>query len=307
MASKTTNYNLTKPSADDFYDVGVQNGNMDIIDGELNNLNTKTDAANNELNGLNTKVEGERTKLGQHLTASNPHSITPSIIGLGNVNNTADVNKPVSTAQASAIADAKKAGTDAQSNLGIHMSDVTKHITASERTKWNSNNFELLKTQDIALHLYHGGNGNGTFQKVEITGVNFENYDELIFDFDGKVTGSSTTKNNHNGTIRLQSDVTESSSYYIDMATFQYTDSCEFNINGTVRLTTFNGVKIRAGSTYLFNDSDGLGFADSILYTDRLLKKTIYFSVPMDGNGVTGEDTDITGKLNIYGRKGLKQ
>lgn len=32
MADKTTNYNLTKPSADDFYDVGVQNGNMDIID-----------------------------------------------------------------------------------------------------------------------------------------------------------------------------------------------------------------------------------------------------------------------------------
>ncbi len=35
MADKTTNYNLTKPSADDFYDVVVQNGNMDIIDAEL--------------------------------------------------------------------------------------------------------------------------------------------------------------------------------------------------------------------------------------------------------------------------------
>ena len=35
-------------------------------------------------------------------------------IGLGNVDNTSDVNKPVSTAQATAIADAKKAGTDAQ-------------------------------------------------------------------------------------------------------------------------------------------------------------------------------------------------
>ena len=35
-------------------------------------------------------------------------------IGLGNVDNTSDANKPVSTAQATAIADAKKAGTDAQ-------------------------------------------------------------------------------------------------------------------------------------------------------------------------------------------------
>ena len=39
MADNTTNYKLTKPSADDFYDVGVQNGNMDIIDAELKNLN----------------------------------------------------------------------------------------------------------------------------------------------------------------------------------------------------------------------------------------------------------------------------
>lgn len=39
MADKTTNYNLTKPSADDFYDIGVHNANMDIIDDELKNLN----------------------------------------------------------------------------------------------------------------------------------------------------------------------------------------------------------------------------------------------------------------------------
>ena len=39
MADNTTNYNLTKPSAEEFYDVGVQNGNMDIIDDELKKLN----------------------------------------------------------------------------------------------------------------------------------------------------------------------------------------------------------------------------------------------------------------------------
>lgn len=35
MADKTTNYNLTKPSAEDFYDVDVQNGNMDTLDAAL--------------------------------------------------------------------------------------------------------------------------------------------------------------------------------------------------------------------------------------------------------------------------------
>lgn len=42
----------------------------------------------------------------------NPHGVTRVQLGLGNVDNTADVDKPVSTAQAAAIAEARKAGTD---------------------------------------------------------------------------------------------------------------------------------------------------------------------------------------------------
>ena len=42
MANKTTNYNLTKPLPEEFYDVAVQNGNMDIIDAELKQLSEKS-------------------------------------------------------------------------------------------------------------------------------------------------------------------------------------------------------------------------------------------------------------------------
>lgn len=35
MATKTTNYGLTKPEGSDFYDIGVQNDNMDIIDKQM--------------------------------------------------------------------------------------------------------------------------------------------------------------------------------------------------------------------------------------------------------------------------------
>lgn len=38
MSSKTTNLNLTKPSEDEFYDINVQNENMDIIDREIGGL-----------------------------------------------------------------------------------------------------------------------------------------------------------------------------------------------------------------------------------------------------------------------------
>lgn len=56
---------------------------------------------------------------------SNPHGVTKAQVGLANVNNTSDVDKPVSTAQATAIADAKAAGTNAQTNLTTHMQNMS--------------------------------------------------------------------------------------------------------------------------------------------------------------------------------------
>ena len=35
MADKTTNYSLTKPLESEFYDIQVQNDNMDIIDAQM--------------------------------------------------------------------------------------------------------------------------------------------------------------------------------------------------------------------------------------------------------------------------------
>jgi len=51
----------------------------------------------------------------------NPHNVTKEQLGLSNVDNTSDTIKPVSLPQASAIAEAKRAGTDAQSYLNSHI------------------------------------------------------------------------------------------------------------------------------------------------------------------------------------------
>lgn len=56
---------------------------------------------------------------------SNPHGVTKAQVGLAKVNNTSDADKPVSTAQATAIADAKAAGTNAQTNLTTHMKNMS--------------------------------------------------------------------------------------------------------------------------------------------------------------------------------------
>lgn len=72
-----------------------------------------------------TRAQADTTvnaKVDSHIgNKSNPHGVTKAQMGLGNVNNTSDADKPVSTAQATAIADAKAAGTNAQTNLTTHM------------------------------------------------------------------------------------------------------------------------------------------------------------------------------------------
>ena len=52
-------------------------------------------------NSYNVKDEQARTNLASHTSnTSNPHSVTKAQVGLGNVDNTSDANKPISNAQA---------------------------------------------------------------------------------------------------------------------------------------------------------------------------------------------------------------
>jgi hypothetical protein len=76
-----------------------------------------------------TRAQADTTvnaKVDSHIgNKSNPHAVTKAQVGLGNVNNTSDADKPVSTAQATAIAEAKAAGTNAQTNLTTHMQNMS--------------------------------------------------------------------------------------------------------------------------------------------------------------------------------------
>lgn len=92
------------------------------ITNALNEAKAYTDAAKTALEKLiqdSDKVIKE--SLDAHIgNKSNPHNVTKAQVGLGNVQNLAPADMPVSTAQAAAIADAKAAGTKAQTNLTTH-------------------------------------------------------------------------------------------------------------------------------------------------------------------------------------------
>ena len=107
--------------------------NLDnTVQGLANEITNRTNAINALRTELKTYVDDLIADTGSDVTAletkvnnhiankSNPHGVTKSQVGLGNVNNTSDADKPVSTAQASAIADAKAAGTAAQTSISNH-------------------------------------------------------------------------------------------------------------------------------------------------------------------------------------------
>lgn len=88
----------------------------------LNEAKAYTDAAKTALEKLiqdSDKIIKE--SLDAHIgNKSNPHNVTKAQIGLGNVQNLAPADMPVSNAQATDIADAKAAGTKAQTDLNTH-------------------------------------------------------------------------------------------------------------------------------------------------------------------------------------------
>ena len=107
--------------------------NLDnTVQGLANEITNRTNAINalrtelktyidNQISDTGSDVTALETKVNSHIAnKSNPHGVTKSQVGLGNASNTSDANKPVSTAQAAAIADAKAAGTAAQTSINNH-------------------------------------------------------------------------------------------------------------------------------------------------------------------------------------------
>ena len=81
---------------------------------------TKVSAS--DVNG-NIVVDNEEVTVYTHPAGTNPHGTTKSDVGLGNVDNTSDMDKPISTA--------------VQEAISTHENNSTIHITADERTQWN--------------------------------------------------------------------------------------------------------------------------------------------------------------------------
>lgn len=80
-----------------------------------------------------------------HLTDyNNPHQVTAEQVGLGNVDNTSDLDKPVSTATQEAL-------DTIDSKLDTHIDDTIIHVTSDEKRSWNNKQDTLKMGSHIKI------------------------------------------------------------------------------------------------------------------------------------------------------------
>lgn len=146
----TENYNLSKPdAATDNVDINVLNQNTDTIDGILApTIDQSVKPTGNSgkvgemlgwianrlktITGKSNWYDDPQTNLAVctvHLNAkNNPHSVSKTQVGLGNVDNTSDADKPISTAARTEIGNLSNLQTAAKNNLVSAINELKTSI-----------------------------------------------------------------------------------------------------------------------------------------------------------------------------------
>ena len=130
---KTKNYNLGKPTDEDFYNVNVFNDNADIIDAELKEISTKTD---DTMTVSNQHIENK----------SNPHAVNKENVGLGNVPNvTTNDQTPTYTVATSIVS------LTSGEKLSVAFGKIAKAISSLISHLSNTNNPHSVTKSQVGL------------------------------------------------------------------------------------------------------------------------------------------------------------
>lgn len=109
---------------------------------------TKLDGLKDQA-GITSDIDAVQTNLETHINnKSNPHEVTKDQVGLGNVDNTSDANKPISTATQTAL-NGKFSATDGNA-LKQTIEDMPNLVVTEGRVSHKNNNISLsLRQQDL--------------------------------------------------------------------------------------------------------------------------------------------------------------
>lgn len=151
----TVNLNLKKPDQNDFVNIGDINDNMDVLDAEVAKKYIKP------LAGIPSLDLDSATQAALKKAETALQTVTKSSVGLGNVDNTSDVNKPVSTAQQVALD--KKANLASPSLTGTPTAPTAAESTNTQQIATTAFVDRAVKThQEDLAHVHWIGTAIGT-------------------------------------------------------------------------------------------------------------------------------------------------
>lgn len=132
---------------------------------------------------------------------SNPHSVTKSQVGLGNVDNTSDANKPISTAVQNSL-NGKLDGSWSDANGYSNISELSLDLSDTFYLVWTANlgnHNEFIGLQEVANQVSDNRDAIDTKQATitggasTITNSNLTASRALVSDSNGKVAVSAVT------------------------------------------------------------------------------------------------------------------
>lgn len=180
----TVNLNLKKPDQNDFVNIGDINDNMDILDAEVAKKYVKP------LAGIPSLDLDSATQAALKKAETALQSVTKASVGLGNVDNTSDVNKPVSTAQQVALD--KKANLASPILTGTPTAPTAAESTNTQQIATTAFVDRAVKTHQADLAYQTAG---GTANAITLTTATLTNGYAKTFIVSANNNGTATTIN----------------------------------------------------------------------------------------------------------------
>ncbi|MDR3170315.1 MAG: hypothetical protein LBU17_01665 [Treponema sp.] len=244
----------------------------EITEGQAADLETETAARTAADEALHVQITVNRASLQEHAAdTDNPHDVTKAQVGLAQVDNTADADKPVSTAQAAAIDNARSEAqeyTDEQIAATVagtlhYMGDVATYAELPEENEL----FDLWHILDTGDGYYwFGGTWNHLDFSVDLSAYyQKDETDERLNGKVDKVPGKELSANNFTdeyvqmiqalaGDLKVFHDaITHQSDGYEDILVTRYMLRSDLTVTNSFMEICFDGIRFRARATSASN------------------------------------------------------
>ena len=274
-----------KADADDVY-------TKDEVDTELGKKLDSTTASS---------TYATQSSLTSHTSnTENPHSVTKAQVGLGNVDNTSDANKPISTATQAALnlkANSADVYTKSQvdTELAKKLDSTTASSTYATKTELSQQVASVYKVKgSVATEsaLPQEGNTTGDVYNVETDGMNYV-WDGTQWDKLGGTVDLSNyyTKSQVDTELGKKLDITTASSTYLTQTTASSTYATVQALNAKADASDVTSIEdtIATYGTMATKNADD--------YSTKAVADTLYAPASLSGT-VSTLSTTVSGKAN---------